>query len=77
MTDEVDLGFPVRRVADALRGEPAAFVDMLLSCLRGIAMTRLFGPDPAGSAAQLRALADTIVRRCSPAPLPPARRRPR
>lgn len=58
-------------------GEPAAFVALVLSCLRGIALTRLFDPDPAGSAAQLQALADTIVRRCSTAPLPPARRRPR
>lgn len=50
-----------------LAGQPdrAAFVDMVLSTLRGIAMARLFGPHRAQVDAQLRQLSRLIELRCA------------
>ncbi len=57
-----------------------AFVDLVLSSLRGIGVARLFGPAPRETARQLATLAALIEARCAPvrSPAPaPARRSPR
>ena len=54
-----------------------AFVDLVLSSLRGLGLVRLFGPQPEACAAQLDELAGLIVQRCQVAQAPatrPARR---
>ena len=57
------------------RGAAAqAFVDLLLSSLRGIAIVRLFDPSDPAAKAQLRELARLIELRCSEAPPSPSRR---
>lgn len=53
-----------------------AFVDTVLSTLRGIGMARLFGPQPDHVAAQLDQLARLIELRCGAAPLPSHRKTP-
>ena len=54
----------------------AAFVDTVLSTLRGIAMTRLFGPQQELVDAQLAQLARLIELRCAAAPAPQRRKTP-
>ena len=61
--------FPEAARSDGLE----AFVDLLLSSLRGIGLSRLFGPDTARCDAQLQALAGLIVLRCSAQSSPPSR----
>lgn len=61
-----------------LAGTPGfdAFADLVLSALRGLAVTRLFETAPRAAAAQRAALADLIVLRCrAAAPAPPSRSR--
>ena len=41
-----------------------AFIDLMLSSLRGMGVARLFGPDPKSCAAQLAELASVIEGRC-------------
>lgn len=48
-----------------------AFVDLVLSALRGIGLARLFGPATPRCDAQLQALAHLIVLHCSAPPSPP------
>lgn len=50
-----------------------AFVDLVLSCLRGMGVVRLFGPDDQGGDAQRRILVDIIISRCKAAPSPSGR----
>ncbi len=42
-----------------------AFTDLVFSCLRGLAVARLFDPMPRACARQLAALADLIAERCA------------
>jgi AcrR family transcriptional regulator len=51
----------------AQAADAQAFVDMVLSCLRGMAVVRLFAPQPEACAAQLGALALVIEQRCTAA----------
>jgi AcrR family transcriptional regulator len=60
--------FPEAAASEGLE----AFVDLLLSALRGIGLARLFGPATALCDAQLQALADLIVLRCSAVSSPTA-----
>lgn len=48
-----------------------AFIDMVVSCLRGMAVVRLFATQTESSAAQLRALAQVIEQRCAVATVTP------
>lgn len=50
-----------------------AFIDLVLSALRGLGVLRLFGPQPESCRAQLDELARLVVMRLA---APPARRRP-
>ncbi|OYV01629.1 MAG: hypothetical protein CFE45_03970, partial [Burkholderiales bacterium PBB5] len=50
------------------RADLPAFVDLVLSSLRGIGMTRLFGTDPAAESAQREQLAQVIATWCTSAP---------
>jgi AcrR family transcriptional regulator len=55
----------------AQAADAQAFIDMVLSCLRGMGVVRLFAPQPEACAAQLHALAMVIEQRCAsvlPAP---------
>ena len=54
-----------------------AFVDLLLSALRGLGVVRLFGPVPRDVERQLQALASTIELHCAAVPAPVRPRRPR
>lgn len=54
-----------------------AFVDLVLSSLRGIGVARVFDPEAANCAPQLRALADLIVLRCRGGATPTPRSRKR
>lgn len=50
--------------------DAAATVDLVLSALRGLAMARLFGPQPAAEQAQLAVLSTLLQSRCTPAAEP-------
>jgi AcrR family transcriptional regulator len=65
------------------QGRPGlqAFVDLLLSSLRGMGVARLFGADPVAESAQRKQLAAVIANWCAPpvaatSPLPEASRHP-
>jgi AcrR family transcriptional regulator len=54
-----------------------AFLDLLLSSLRGMGLVRLFGPADASMSAQLEQLVLLLVQRCEHAPLPIPPKSPR
>jgi AcrR family transcriptional regulator len=58
----------------AQAGDAQAFIDMVLSCLRGMGVVRLFSPQPEACAAQLHALAMVIEQRCASVLPPPTSR---
>ena len=58
----------------ALLPDANAFIDMVVSCLRGTAVVRLFATQTESSAAQLRVLAQVIEQRCASALPAPASR---
>lgn len=54
-----------------------AFLDLLLSSLRGMGLVRLFGPADAAMAAQMEQLIALLVQRCEHTPLPTTSKRKR